>query len=69
MWKIVYIAGDQTFTRREDGPSMASARLLAEALGTAVTVRRRRVLATEPPIISQITLARVRPPRGTRRPT
>ena len=66
MWTWIYIAGERMFQDPfpdEDG-GLAHAYFLASVIEKPVTIRRRRVIPTHPPIVSEVTIATVTPPEA-----
>ncbi len=66
MWIWIYIAGEREFryhTADEDA-GFAKAWMLASITRKPVTVRRQRVIPTQPPIVSDVMIATVTPPEA-----
>ena len=66
MWTWIYITGDRVFRDpdADEDTGLAHAYLLASVTEKPVTVRRRRVIPTHPPIVSEVTIAMVTPPEA-----
>ena len=66
MWTWIYITGDRMFRDpyADEEAGLAHAYFLASVTEKPVTIRRRRVIPTHPPIVSEVTIATVTPPEA-----